>query len=211
MVRVLYCDPEKQVVIENMKLPALNKDQVRVKTVYSYLSAGTELTMLQMGQTNNTCEVTRDPLGYSLSGEVIEVGANVTHVKPGDNVACVGAGALHTDEAIVAKNLVSPVPAGVSLREAAPAAMMCFALGGIRRARLEFGENVLVLGGGAMGQIAAQLAQACGCHVYMMDLNESRLAKANNGIITVTGNDAGWERIRTETAPVVPSTPPDIR
>ena len=32
------------------------------------------------------------PLGYSLVGEVIQVGKGVDHLKPGDIVACAGAG-----------------------------------------------------------------------------------------------------------------------
>jgi len=203
MALTVHTHPEERVVIEDVELSAPNENQVRIKTAYSYISAGTELTGLQMGSNvNRKGKRGHRPLGYSLAGTVLEVGTNVAHVAPGDKVSCIGAGAAHAAEVVMAKNLVVPVPEGVSLREAAPAAMMCFALGGVRKARLEFGENVLVLGGGAMGQIASQLALASGANVYLMDTNEKRLCRAIDGVKQVLGDNAGWDRIKAETAPV---------
>ena len=155
MAKILYADPDKKIIIKDVILPELGKNQIRVKTAYSFVSAGTELTAIQMGMPNFIAPVIERPLGYSLAGEVIEVGSNVTHVKPGDKVCCIGEGAYHATEVVVGQNLVVPIPKGISLREAAPAAMMCFAIGGVRKARLEFGENVLVVGAGAMGQLAS--------------------------------------------------------
>ena len=51
------------------------------------------------------------PLGYSLSGEVIAVGAGAEEFHVGQRVACGGAGyANHADVNFVPKNLVVPVP-----------------------------------------------------------------------------------------------------
>ena len=202
MPRVVFAHPEKKVSVEDIPPTAMNENQIRVRTAFSYLSAGTELTVLQMGLVNMEAPVPHLPLGYSLAGEVIEVGAKVTQVKPGDRVACVGAGAHHATEVVVARNLVVPIPDQVSMREAAVAAMMCFALEGVRKARIAFGENVLVLGAGPMGQIASQLALASGGNVYMMDRNAHRLARAVEGIKTVQDDDAGWDQVKSETAPV---------
>jgi NADPH:quinone reductase-like Zn-dependent oxidoreductase len=46
-------------------------------------------------------------VGYSCSGEVVEVGENVEHIKVGDFVTCAGAGgANHAQYVSVSKNLV---------------------------------------------------------------------------------------------------------
>ena len=56
------------------------------------------------------------PLGYSLVGEVIQVGNGVDHLKKGDIVACAGAGyANHSEVNFIPKNLCAKVPDGVDL------------------------------------------------------------------------------------------------
>ena len=119
------------------------------------------------------------PLGYSLAGEVLEVGEGVTDLAPGDPVACAGAGyAVHAELAAVPRNLVAKVPDGVDPRHAAFVTLGAIALHGVRRAAPALGENVLVLGLGLVGQLAAQLARASGAHVAVSDLNPARVELA---------------------------------
>lgn len=202
MAKVLFTDKEKKVVIEDIALPETGENQVRVKTSYSYISAGTELTMIQMGNVNMVREVGHQQLGYTLSGYVTEVGANVSHVQVGDPVACIGDGAFHADEVLVAKNLVIPVPEGCSMREAAMSAMGCFALEGIRKAELEFGENVLVIGGGLMGQFVSRYAAMFAGKVIMLESNPDRLNKAADNVTALVPDEKVWEKIKELTAPV---------
>lgn len=202
MAKVLFTDKEKKVIIEDIVLSETGENQVRIKTTYSYLSAGTELTMLQMGNVNDIREVGHATLGYSLSGIVTEIGANVTHVKVGDRVACVGEGAFHADEVLVPKNLVIPVPEGCPMREAAMAAMGCFALEGIRKAELEFGENVLVIGGGLMGQFISQYAAMFAGKVILMENNPERLNKVIDNVKALAPDKQLWKTIKELTAPI---------
>lgn len=202
MAKVLFTDKEKKLIVDDIELLTTGENQVRIKTAYSYLSAGTELTMLQMGNVNDVREVGHDALGYSLSGTVIEVGTNVSHVKVGEQVACVGAGAFHADEVLVAKNLVISVPKGCSMREAAMSAMGCFALEGIRKAELEFGENVLIIGGGLMGQFVSQYAAMFAGKVILMESNPKRLNKVVDNVTALAPSEQVWEKIKELTAPV---------
>ena len=56
------------------------------------------------------------PLGYSLSGRVVEVGRGAEEFQVGQLVACAGAGyANHGEINFIPKNLVVPVPEDVSL------------------------------------------------------------------------------------------------
>lgn len=202
--KALFSDPKNVVAIRGKKLPHPNANKVLIKTAYSYISAGTELTMLQYGPINYKAKGPRkvQQIGYSLAGTVLKTGKNITHVKPGDAVSCIGEGAYHATHALVAKNLVAKIPAGVSLKEAAPVAMMCFALEGLRKARLEIGENVLIIGGGLMGQFLSQMATPWADKLYLVDKNSARLAKAAPGVIALEAVEGAWKRIADETAPV---------
>jgi len=50
--KALFSDPKNVIAIREKELPHPNANKVLVKTAYSYISAGTELTMLQYGPVN---------------------------------------------------------------------------------------------------------------------------------------------------------------
>lgn len=203
MPKVLNTDPVKTLVFKDEERKPLAPHEVRVKTVYSYLSAGTELARLNMAPHSGEGdrEIPARPIGYSMAGTVLETGAAITHVKKGQPVACIGNGAFHATEVVVAKNNVVPVPDGVSLREAAPAAMMCFALEGVRKAKLELGEHALVIGAGLMGQFVAQMAARVCSVTVLMDRNPARLKLAGAGVSAVVAGDDAWDKVRALAAP----------
>ena len=119
------------------------------------------------------------PLGYSLSGVVIEVGKNVTDLVIGDRVACAGEGkACHAEFVSVPRNLVSKIPGGVSLRDAAFSTVGAIAVHGFRRSGAELGDSVGVIGAGLVGNLVVQVAKAAGCRVVALDLKEARLLLA---------------------------------
>ncbi len=124
---------------------------------------------------------TPDPLGYSLSGVVLEVAADVAGLRPGDPVACAGAGyANHAEAVWVPANLAVPVPAGVSLEAAAFTTVGAIALQGVRQAAPTLGEWVAVIGLGLVGQLAVQLLKANGCRVVAIDLDPQKVALAES-------------------------------
>lgn len=119
------------------------------------------------------------PLGYSCSGVVVQVGEGVEKVKPGDWVACAGAGsANHAEVVLVPKNLVVKVPNGCNLQDAASVTLGSIAMQGIRRADPKLGEIVAIIGLGLVGQIANQLLKIAGCRVIGFDLQKSRVELA---------------------------------
>jgi predicted dehydrogenase/threonine dehydrogenase-like Zn-dependent dehydrogenase len=122
---------------------------------------------------------TANPLGYSSAGVAVAVGGLVDGIRPGDRVACGGAGyANHAEFAVMPRNLVVPVPENVSDEEAAFATIGSIALQGVRLADPKLGETVLVLGLGLLGQIAVQLLAANGCRVIGTDLDAEQIALA---------------------------------
>lgn len=119
------------------------------------------------------------PLGYSSAGVVEAVGPGVSAFAPGDRVACAGAGyANHAELICVPENLVAPVPASVSLEQAAYATLGAIALQSVRVADPTLGEVAAVVGLGLVGQLAVQLLRANGCRVLGIDLNELRAKQA---------------------------------
>ena len=132
------------------------------------------------------------PLGYSTAGKVLTVGEGVTEFKPGDRVACAGAGyANHAEVVSVPQNLVVRVPDDVDYETAAFNTLAAISLQGIRLADVKLGEAVAVIGLGLLGQLTVQLLKAAGCVVIGMDLKENR-----SQIAKECGAD--WASITTE-------------
>lgn len=116
------------------------------------------------------------PLGYSVCGEVVEAGAAAREFAVGTLVACAGAGyANHAEVNYVPRLLAVPVPSGVSAEAAAYATVGAIALQGIRNARPQVGETVVVLGLGLLGQLAVQMLKAAGCRVVGLDVAPARI------------------------------------
>jgi predicted dehydrogenase/threonine dehydrogenase-like Zn-dependent dehydrogenase len=132
------------------------------------------------------------PTGYSASGEVIEVGSEVTGIKVGDRVACAGAGiANHAEVVDVPVNLTVPVPDGLDYEAAATVTLGAIAMQGVRRTNPTLGETVVVIGLGILGQLTAQLLTASGCRVIGTDIDENRIeiARANGMDIGLNPKD----------------------
>jgi putative PIG3 family NAD(P)H quinone oxidoreductase len=120
--------------------------------------------------------------GLEVSGVVVEIGEDVEHFKPGDEVCALLGGGGYAERVAVPWQQVMPVPENVSLREAAGLPEVActvwsnvFMVGRLRR-----GETLLVHGGASgIGTFAVQLAKALGSHV-----------------VTTVGSAAKGERVR---------------
>lgn len=110
------------------------------------------------------------PLGYSSAGVVISAGERADGFAAGDRVACSGAGAAsHAEIVSIPRNLLVKIPDGVGFEEAAFVTLGGIAMHGVRMAKPELGESVLVLGLGLIGQLAVQILKAAGCRVLGAD------------------------------------------
>ncbi len=106
-------------------------------------------------------------LGRELCGFVVDTGAEVSTVSPGDHVVGLGFGAF-AQEMVTREELVAPAPEGVSVSALAtiPSAFVSADLS-FRFTGLEPGERVLIhAGAGGVGLAAIQLAQAAGAEVF---------------------------------------------
>jgi len=136
------------------------------------------------------------PLGYSLVGEVLEVGKGVDSFKCGDIVACGGAGyANHSEINFVPRNLCAKVPEGVDLKEASFTTIASIAMQGFRQTQSQIGENVAVIGLGLLGQILIQIIQANGCRAFGFDISKGKcdLALENGAFFAEINSKTNFE------------------
>ena len=134
------------------------------------------------------------PIGYSSAGVVLEVGEGVEGIAPGDRVACGGEGANHAEILAVPRNLVAPIPEGVSFEDAAYATVGAIALHGVRQAEVGIGDTVGVIGLGLVGQLAARLLAAAGCRVVGIDLDDDAVERVRPiGATAIRRDDASLE------------------
>ncbi len=120
------------------------------------------------------------PLGYSSSGRVEMVGDGLQGFKVGDRVACAGGGyAVHAEYVLVPRHLLALLPDQVDYESAAFSTLGAIALHGFRLSGAQLGETVGVIGLGLLGLLSVGIAQSAGCHVFGVDLDESRVKLAS--------------------------------
>lgn len=136
------------------------------------------------------------PLGYSISGEIIDIGEGVTEFKKGDLVACAGVGyANHAEINAVPVNLCVKLDKDTNLINAAYNTLGAIALQGIRQADLRLGETCAVIGLGLLGQLTGVMLKAAGINVVGIDVQETpvKLAAQHFADLAVVRNTPGVE------------------
>ena len=110
-----------------------------------------------------------DILGLEVSGTVAAVGQGVSDLAVGDEVCALLTGGGYAEYCLAPAPQCLPIPAGVSLIDAAalPEAYATVWTNVIDRGRLEEGESLLVHGGSSgIGTVAIQLARLFGARVF---------------------------------------------
>lgn len=168
----------------------LGPDEVRIATLFSGISAGTELTQyrgtspFQHRRWDEARRLFVDgdvpswpypvrTLGYEEVGEIVEVGADTHDLTPGQHVyGTWNHKSHHVAPADYARARLMPAEAdpltGIFSHIGA------VALNGVHDANIRIGDTVAVFGLGVPGQIAAQAARASGARVIAVDPNAGR-------------------------------------
>jgi len=174
--RRLQCNGPRQIEVAECEFGPVPDDGILVENAYTAVSVGTEIWNWVHGGNpgDRTAEYPRGT-GYCSAGTVLEVGKDVTYVKPGDRVAGQGGHASHG----ILRDKYRKIPDNVATRDASLLVMAAIAMHGIRVARIELGEAVVVLGLGLVGQFSVTLARLAGAvPVIAIDLDPFRLDKA---------------------------------
>jgi len=169
--RIIWVEPGK-VIMEKYEIPSPGENQVLIETEVTLISPGTERAHF-LKLENTPQSFPRAPEGYNNIGKIITAGKNVEAYYPGERVASNGNHATHI--VLDAKNIFK-VPERLTSDEAVFFTMGSIALQGIRKADIELGESIAVLGQGLIGQFATQLARMSGAFpTISIDIVESRL------------------------------------
>jgi len=144
-------------------------------------------------------------LGHEFIGSVVEAGTSAQEMM-GKRVAC-GAGvscgqcalckegrtnlcdhyytlglSIHgglAEYAVAPKNICVPIPDGISDESAALAQPLAVGIHGVRRAGVKKGNQVVLLGVGAIGSFACVALQSYGVEIIAMDIDQKRLDVAS--------------------------------
>ena len=177
--------------VELRKAPLWQLAKQRPELVTKVLEQVRQFGLLQTFRRVNARLESTVALGYSAAGVVIAVGDGVTEFKPGDRVACAGAGsANHAEYVVIPKNLCAKIPKGVEFEQAAYTTIGAIALQGVRQTGPTIGETVVVIGLGIVGQLTLQILKANGCKVVAIDLDPWAVKIASNAgadIVLVRG------------------------
>lgn len=202
MKAAILVEQKKPLVIDEIHLPStLEVGQVLVKIHFSGI-CGSQLG--EIDGTKGEDKFLPHLLGHEASGTVIDIGAGVKHVKPGDVVVLhwrkglgiegsppnylwqgkkLNAGWITTfnEYAIVAENRLTPIPADSDLEVAALFGCAVTTGFGVieNNAKVRIGESVVVFGAGGVGLNIVQAASLVGAYpIIAVDLHDNRLALA---------------------------------
>ncbi|MBN1227915.1 MAG: bi-domain-containing oxidoreductase [Deltaproteobacteria bacterium] len=197
-------DTKGKIRVIEVPAPSCGPDQVLVASRYTAISVGTEGATLGKTFPELVKQTLQDPwmksavknlifgaapetiknivwdevtrmrvIGYSGSGVVLKTGKNVNGIQKGDRVAFAAQG--HAEIVAPSSNLTIPIPDSVSFQEAAFVTVGGIAMQGVRRAGIQLGDRVAVIGLGLVGQLVSQLVNAAGGHVIGVDVATKRL------------------------------------
>lgn len=198
----------------------LKPEEVRVRTLYSGISAGTELTFYRGSNPylSKRWDATRRlfvksedeqgsvpyPVrnwGYEEVGEIIECGGEVSDLPPGTIVY--GNWGHHTTAILTAEFARERrLPEGVDPLLGIFSHIGAITMNGILDSAIRLGETVAVFGLGVIGNVVGQLAKLSGAQVIGVDLIPQRLEKAREAgfdIIIDGKAEAAAERIKALT------------
>jgi threonine dehydrogenase-like Zn-dependent dehydrogenase len=188
--RALLLSAPRELGFEPLDERSLAPDEVRIRTLFSGISAGTELS--QYRGTNPFMHRRWDEerrlfveaespswpypvrnLGYEESGEVVEVGSGVADVEAGQRVFGTWG---HRTHHIATSDYVRErlLPDGADPRIGIFSHIGAVALNGIHDAQIRLGDTVAVFGLGVPGQIVVQAARASGATVIAIDPDTGR-------------------------------------
>ena len=206
----------KDVRIEEVEVPEVQPHQVKVAVkftgicgtdLHEYLDGPIFIPTEEHVYSGQKAPVT---LGHEFSGEIVEVGSNVTRVKVGDRVTIEPILAEHNligdynldpnlnfvglaadggfaKYCVLDGDLVHVIPDSLSYEQAAltePAAVAVYA---VRQSALKAGDTAVIFGLGPIGLLIVEALRAAGASkIYAVELSPERQAKAEElGAIVV--------------------------
>ena len=178
MKRVAKPAGRYNITIEETERPNLAPTEVLIRAECSLISRGSEIWR------RYAREEAIDPriMGYSLAGQVVEVGAQVAEFTPGDRVAALAPHAEYVAMEVVApahRPSVVKLPAGVSAEAGTFWPLGTSSVLWMEELAAQPGDPVVILGQGLVGSGCMQILKALGgARVIAVDALPPRCALA---------------------------------
>ena len=176
----------------------LGPTEVVIRTHVTLISPGTELANWQ-GKLHMNTDAPRwypmSSVGYANVGEVVAAGSELA-VRPGQRVYSMGnhASIVRVD---ARDRFCVPVPDDLTDERAVFVRLANVSMTTMRTTVAHGGDRVAVIGLGLIGNLAAQVFQACGMQVNALDLSPARREIAERcGIRAVFGPEAAPDLAR---------------
>ena len=201
MLAAVLVEPRK-FDLRQVEIPAAGRDEVLIRVTRTGI-CGTDVHIF-----NGHYAADRLPLvpGHEFCGTVAVVGRDVRHLTEGQavvadiNIGCgtcywcrrneilncplmtqvgIGRDGAFAEYVVVPARLVIPVPDGMAPELQALAEPVACVIRAARKARLSFGQSVVVLGAGPIGNLHVQMLRLCGAApIIVTDLSAARCQMA---------------------------------
>lgn len=205
-MKIMVYDGPKKIRVEEVSSMPLNDVSVRIKSMYSGLSHGTEMCVYRgqapffKGVIDSKTNLYKEAdekhvwnypirssdegvwyMGYALVGTVIEIGSKVKSVKEGDIVY---SSSPHQSEVVVPESDVIKLPDNIPPEHGVFFTNIMTVHNAILDSKIKLGDVIFISGMGVLGQLAVQMAKMSGAfRVYGMDIIDKRLSIAKeNGL-----------------------------
>lgn len=223
-MKALVLEEKGRLSLRDFEIPgALGPQDVRIR-IHTVGICGSDVHYFTHGRIGPFVVTEPMVLGHEASGTVVEVGAGVSHLKPGDRV-CMEPGIpdpnsrssrlglynvdpsvrfwatppVHgclTSEVIHPAAFTYPLPDNVSFAEGAMVEPFAIGMQSASRARIQPGDIAVVIGAGPIGMMVALAALAGGCaRVIVADQAQPKL--------DIIGAWDGIETVNIRTRPLV--------
>ena len=172
--RALWFTAPRTATLREESVPPPGPGQVRVETIASAVSAGTEM-LVYRGEVSQHLPLDLPTLqgtygfpikyGYAAAGRVFDTGPGVEHLSVGDTVFVHHP---HQEAFVVPARLPVRLPEGLDPPLGVFVANLETAINVVHDTPLRLGETALVLGGGVVGQLVARLLRLAGAGVVLV-------------------------------------------
>jgi len=158
----------KSFKVEEVPAAEVGADEVKIEVAYCGI-CGTDMHVFHGAMDARV--TTNRVIGHEMSGQVAEVGANVTTAKVGDRVVvrpldhCGDCAACNRGHQHICNKLLF---------------LGLVACHDVRLSRLQADEDVLVIGGGPIGMLIAMVAKAAGGRVTVSEISAYRRQMAES-------------------------------
>jgi threonine 3-dehydrogenase len=222
MKAVMKVEPKPGIVLKDIAVPKAKKREIIVAVKAASICGSDKHLYLWDRQTTRWKSPLPMIIGHEFSGEVIEVGENVTTLQVGDRIAVEShipcencylckTGRMHickdmliygiqtphgafTEYAVVPESIAFKISPNISYEEAALLEPFGVAMHAIERAQIMVGDTVVVIGCGPIGLFTQQLARLSGATpLIVSELSKTRLDLARKQKVADIVIDAGQE------------------